>query len=278
MDPIILFYLFGLLAGVLKSPIKLPESIYKFLSAYLLIAIGLKGGVELHENSSMDMIPKVVLISLLGLVLPLIAYPILKKLGRFKKEDAASIAAHYGSVSVGTFAVGITFLQTHTISFESYVPLFVVILEIPAIIVGIILARGISKDSNWKEMLQEIFLGKSIVLMVIGLMVGWISGPENMAPLKPLFFDLFKGMLGLFLLEMGHVTSQEIKSLKKYGAFLLGFGVAMPVASGCIGALVGLSLGLSVGGITILAILAGSASYIAVPAAMRISVPEANPS
>lgn len=278
IDPIILFYIFGIVAGVLKSPIRLPDQIYQFLSSYLLIAIGLKGGVELAKSPFWDLAPKALIISLLGLILPLMAYPILKKLGKFKKDDAASIAAHYGSVSVGTFAIGLTFLQTNLVDFESYVPLFVVILEIPAIIVGIILARGVSKDSNWGELLREIFLGKSIMLMVAGLLIGWLVGKEHIASIKPFFFDMFKGLLALFLLEMGVVTSLELKSLKKYGSFLLGFGVVMPVVSACIGAVFGTLIGLSVGGATVIAILAASASYIAVPAAMRISVPTANPS
>ena len=278
MDPVILFFILGFVGGLLKSPIQLPGSAYQFLSSYLLIAIGLKGGMELSHSPVIELLPKAIAVALLGLALPLLAYPVLKKFGRFKKEDAASIAAHYGSVSVGTFAVGITFLKSSGINFESYVPLFVVILEIPAIIVGIILARGISKGYNYKQLFHEIFLGKSIVLMVVGLIVGWSSSASQITELNFFFSDLFKGALCLFLLEMGLVTSREIKTFKKYGAFLIGFGVVMPMISGLIGAFLGHQLGLSLGGATIIAILAASSSYIAVPAAMRISVPEANPS
>jgi hypothetical protein len=277
-DPVVYFFIFGVVAGVLKSPIGLPKNIYQFLSAYLLVAIGLKGGVELYKSPFWEIAPKAFSVALLGLVLPLLAYPILKNLGRFKKEDAASIAAHYGSVSVGTFAVGMTFLQSTGVPFESYMPLFVVILEIPAILVGIILARGISKDMNWKTLAHEIFLGKSIVLMVIGLAVGWMVGPEQLGGLKFFFMDLFKGALAFFLLEMGVTTAKEIKVFKTYGPFLLGFGVLMPVVSALIGGFLGHALGLSLGGTTVLAILAASASYIAVPAAMKISVPQANTS
>lgn len=277
-DPVVYFFIFGIIAGVLKSPIKLPNNIYQFLSAYLLLAIGLKGGIELNKSPFWDVAPKALSVAILGLALPLLAYPILKKLGKFKKEDAASIAAHYGSVSVGTFAVGMAFLQTSGITYESYMPLFVVILEIPAILVGIVLARGLSKDMDWKTLTHEIFLGKSIVLMIIGLLVGWIVGPAQLGGLKFFFIDLFKGALAFFLLDMGVTTANEIKVFKKYGAFLLGFGVLMPVFSAIIGGVLGHSLGLSLGGATVLAILSASASYIAVPAAMKISVPQANAS
>ncbi len=278
MDPVIAFFIFGFLAGLMRSPIQLPNSAYQFLSAYLLLAIGFKGGIELSHSPVLELAPKALSIGLLGMLLPLVAYPVLKKFGRFKKEDAASIAAHYGSVSVGTFAVGLTFLQSSNISFEPYVPLFVVILEIPAIIIGIILARGIEKGYKWKELVHEVFLGKSIVLMLIGLFVGWLSSPEQVESVNFLFKDLFKGALCLFLLEMGVVTSKEVRSLKSYGAFLIAFGIFMPLFSGMVGAFLGYQLGLSLGGATVVAILAASSSYIAVPAAMRISVPEANPS
>ncbi len=276
-DPVIYFFAFGLFAGILRSPIKLPEHIYQFLSSYLLIAIGLKGGIELSKNPIGELAPKAVSVALLGILIPLLAYPILKKLGHFKREDAASIAAHYGSVSVGTFAVGVSFLQSSGVPFESYMPLFVVILEIPAIIVGIILAKGISKDLNWKALIHEIFLGKSIVFMIAGLVIGWASGPDGIGDLKFFFIDLFKGALAIFLLEMGVITAKEIKSLKQYGGFLIVFGIVMPLFSALIGAYLGHALGLSLGGTTMLAILSASSSYIAVPAAMKISVPNANP-
>lgn len=277
-DPVVYFFIFGIIAGALKAPIRLPKKVYQFLSAYLLLTIGLKGGLEISKNPFMEIAPKAISVALLGLLLPILAYPILKKLGRFKREDAASIAAHYGSVSVGTFAVGMTFLQTMDVPFESYMPLFVVILEIPAIIVGIVLARGISKDMQWKTLFHEIFLGKSIVLMLIGVALGWVIGPQNISGVKYLYTDVFKIALAFFLLEMGLTTAAEIKLFRKYGAFLLGFGVIMPLFSALVGAFLGHQLGLSLGGTTVLAILAASASYIAVPAAMKISVPQANPS
>ena len=277
MDPIILFFILGIILGISKAEVRLPGQVYEFITMLLLITIGLKGGIELAKQPFVSLLPKISLVLAVGIILPIFAYPVLKKIGKFKREDAASIAAHYGSVSVGTFAVTLAYLNTKGIPFEEYMALFVVILEIPAILVGIILARGVSKQTNWKQVTHEVLLGKGVVLLVGGLLVGWLAGPSGVEPIAPLFFDLFKGILALFLLEMGLVTAVQLSSLKTYGLFLILFGVIMPIFSGVLGIITGQLMGLSVGGITVMATLTASASYIAVPAAMRISVPEANP-
>ncbi len=277
MDPIILFFLFGVFAGIVKSPLRLPSQVYDFITLVLLIAIGLKGGVELSKLSFFTLLPQSLSIIAMGFVLPFVAYPALLVLGRFQRADAASIAAHYGSVSVGTFAVAIAYMGANDIVYEEHVALFVVLLEIPAILVGIVLAKGIKQDTNWGKIANEVFLGKGVILLVGGLVIGWIAGEEGVSSIEPLFVDLFKGILALFLLEMGLITSTHLGSLRKYGIFLVCFGIAMPLFSSLVGISLGFMLGLSVGGTAILATLAASASYIAVPAAMRISVPEANP-
>lgn len=168
-------------------------------------------------------------------------------------------------------------MNTRNIAFEEYMALFVVLLEVPAILVGILLARGVSRETQWGKLTHEVFLGKGVTLLVGGLLIGWIVGPEGIVSIEPLFFNLFKGFLALFLLEMVLITAAQLGSLKKHGLFLIGFGIVMPVLSALAGTLIGWSLGLSVGGTAMLAILTASASYIAVPAAMRISIPEANP-
>lgn len=277
MDPIILFFLLGVLAGVAQSDLRLPPQVYELLSILLLLSIGLKGGKELAAQPFMELFPQMAAVVVMGIVLPLLAYPVLRAVGRFRRVDAASIAAHYGSVSVGTFAVAIAYLGSRQIFFEEHMPLFVVLLEMPAILVGIVLARGVTKDTEWGQVAHEVLLGKSMVLMLGGLIIGWISGADGLDPLSPLFFDLFKGVLALFLLEMGLVTASQIGVLRRRGIFLILFGVGMPLVSGAIGAVLGYGLGLSVGGSAVLATLAASASYIAVPAAMRISVPQAKP-
>ena len=276
-DPIILFFILGVVAGLLRSELRLPSQIYDFVSMILLLAIGMKGGIELVKQPFVALAPQVLAVLVIGIVLPLIAYPFLFHLGKFKRADAASIAAHYGSVSVGTYAVAASFMLSLGVAFEEHIPLLLVILEIPAIVVGILLARGIAKDNDWGKITHEVFAGKGIVLLVGGLVIGAVAGPNGIEPLEPLFFDAFKGVLALFLLEMGLITASRIGALKDYGFFIIGFGIAMPMFSSLVGMFAGLMLGLSVGGTALLATLTASASYIAVPAAMRISVPEANP-
>ncbi len=277
LDPVVLFFLLGLLAGLLRAEMRLPPAIYEFLSVLLLLTIGLKGGVELAKQSLLALVPQMAAVVAMGLLLPLIAYPVLRKLGRFKRADAASIAAHYGSVSVGTYAVAVAYFAWREIAFEPHMPLFLALLEMPAIVGGVFLARGVHRGTRWGEVAHEVLLGKSLVLLFGGLLIGWAAGPEGMRPLEPFFFDLFKGVLALFLLEMGLIAAGQLGGLKRHGPFLVAFGIAMPLVSAVLGTALGLAIGLSPGGTAILATLAASASYIAVPAAMRLSVPEANP-
>ena len=277
MDPVVLFFLLGVTAGVLRSELRLPVQVYELLSIMLLLAIGMKGGIELARQPFLQLVPQMLAVIVMGFILPLLSYPVLLAFGRLPRADAASIAAHYGSVSVGTFAVVVAYLGSREVDFEAYMPLFVVLLEIPAILVGIVLAKGLASGGKLRESAHEVLLGKSIVLLVGGLIIGWIAGADGLAKLAPLFFDPFQGLLALFLLEMGLVTASQIGTLRRYGVFLLAFGVLTPVLSALIGLGLALVLGLSLGGAVVLATLAASASYIAVPAAMRISVPEANP-
>jgi len=277
LDPVILFFLLGLAAGLARAELRLPTAIYEFVSMILLLAIGLKGGVQLAVQPLGALLVDSALVILLGLLLPLLAFPILRFAGRLPRADAASVAAHYGSVSVGTFAVAISFASVHAIDYEPYLPLFVVLLEIPAILVGIVLARGVSRATRWGELGREIFLGKSVVLLLGGLLIGWAAGPEGLASVDNLFFDLFKGVLALFLLEMGLIASAHLSGALHHGPFLLAWGIAAPVAFAAIGIGFGQLMGLSQGGTLLLAVLAGSASYIAAPAALRAAVPEANP-
>lgn len=277
MDPILLFFLFGLAAGLLRAELRLPSAIYDFVSMLLLLSIGLKGGVELAEQPFLSVLPDVAVAILMGIGLPLLIYPVLLRIGKFKRPDAASIAAHYGSVSVGTFAVAVAWLVTREIDYEAHLPLLLVVLEMPAILVGIVLARGFSAKMNWKSIGHEVFLGKGVVLLIGGLLIGWIAGPDGLTSIEPLFFDLFKGILAVFLLEMGLIAAAQAGSLKRYGLFLLPFGTLVPVVFGAIGTGLALLMGMSQGGTMLFAVLAASSSYIAVPAAMRISVPQANP-
>lgn len=278
MDPVIWFFGLGVAAGLLRSELRLPPAIYDLLSTLLLLTIGLKGGVELAQHSLSTVLPQAAAVLLMGFTIPFLLYPVIRRVGRVSRPDAASLAAHYGSVSVATYAVGLAYLVAREVFVDAQLPLFLVLLEVPAIVVGIILARKNDPNLAWGKVAHEAFLGKSIVLLVGGLLIGWISGPEGVAPLEPLFFDLFKGVLALFLLEMGLIAAAQARAVVHNGAFLIGFGVLAPLPLAGIGAALGTAIGLSVGGTTMLAVLAGSASYIAAPAAMRIAVPEANPS
>ncbi len=278
VDPVILFFVLGLVAGLAKSDLRIPPAIYDLLSTLLLITIGLKGGVELARSPLAGVLPQAAGVLAIGFILPLLVFPVLRGVARFSRADSASLAAHYGSVSVATFAVGVAFLTERNVSYDSQLPLFLVLLEVPAIIVGILLARGLSSGQSWGKLLHEILLGKSIVLLVGGLAIGWAAGPAGVQPLEPLFFDLFKGVLALFLLEMGLIAAGQAQALRSKGLPLIVFGVLAPLPLAAIGACAGWAMGLSVGGTTLLAVLTGSASYIAAPAAIRIAVPEANPS
>jgi hypothetical protein len=286
MDPVIWFFLLGVVAGLAKSDLRMPPAVYDLLSMLLLLTIGLKGGVELARSELSGLLPQILAVLAMGFTLPFLLFAVAGLSRRLSRVDAASLAAHYGSVSVATFAVGVAFLIDRQVSYDSQMPLFLVLLEVPAIIVGILIAKRIgghsdsagSAGTHWGRLLHEIFFGKSIILLVGGLAIGWASGPQGVTAFEPLFFDLFKGVLALFLLEMGLIAASQVQAVRKNGWFLVAFGLLVPVPMGTVGALVGWAIGLDLGGTTLLAVLAGSASYIAAPAAIRVAVPEANPS
>jgi hypothetical protein len=274
-DPVILFFLLGVVAGLSRSNLRLPVPIHDFISMVLLLGIGLRGGIELAHGPLATIAPQALAVMAMGATMPLLAFPILRRVGGLSRIDAASVAAHYGSVSVGTYAVAAAYLAGRGIAFEGYMPLFVAVLEIPAIIVGIGLARG--GGIPWQRMAHELFLGGSVVLLLGGVAIGWLVGPQGVEPIRPLFFDLFKGVLALFLLDMGLIAAGHMRDLLRHGLFLVAFGLLMPLAGAGIGIGLAAAMGLSPGGAVLLATMAASASYIAVPAAFRLIVPEANP-
>ena len=286
IDVVVLFFLLGLLARLIKSDLALPGVLYETLSIYLLLAIGLKGGVELSKQSLDAIVPQVLFCLALGLVIPLLLYPVLRRLVGLNGFDAASVAAHYGSVSVVTFAVASAYLTYRNIEFEAHAALWVALLEAPGIVAGIALARwsenkqggatGAKTGFSWNALAHDVFLGKSVFLLVGGLTIGTLMGEAGTAPIAPLFTVLFKGVLALFLLELGLVAGGRLGELKRYGIKLIAFALLAPMGLALLGALGAKMLGLSTGGIAIMAALAASASYIAAPTAMRIAVPQAN--
>jgi hypothetical protein len=276
LDTVVLFFLLGLLARLAKSDLRLPEAVYEILSIYLLLAIGLKGGIELSKHALSDLLPQVLALIALGLVTPLLLYPALRAL-RFARADSASLSAHYGSVSVVTYAVAVAALDRAGVPYESHAALWVAVLEAPALVTGILLARLDRLGSvRWGALGHEVLLGKSVLLLGGGLAIGAIAGTEGSRSIAPVFIDPFKGVLALFLLELGLVAGARLREVGPFGLRLLAIGIVFPLLLAAIGGVLGASLGLSVGGIAIFATLAASASYIAAPTAMRMAVPEAN--
>ena len=267
LDVVVAFFILGLLARALKARIDFPAGLYQGVVIFLLLAIGLKGGVALNSHGSSDLVPQSLAVLIIGLVMPFIAFPLLFKVGGLNRDDSASIAAHYGSVSIGTYAVAVSFLDSRQIAYEPYFPLFVA--------VGVWLATRGKRQPDLRKVLHEVFLNQGVLLLVGGLVIGWIWG-ERTRSIMPLFTDLFQGALALFLLQMGMVAAGKIGILRQYGSFIASFAVFMPLIGAVIGGVTGHWLGLSEGGIILLATLAASASYIAVPAAMAVAVPAAN--
>ena len=284
MDPIVLFFLLGMLAHFAKSDLALPDALTDSISIYLLLAIGLKGGVTLHHAQVPNLALKISTVIALGCVVAVLAYMALRLL-RFDTINAASICAHYGSVSVVTYAVCIDYLAAQAIPVEPYTAMFVALMEPPGIVVGLLLARlavrqagdSAQKTQSWPALAHEVFLNKGVFLLLGGMAIGAIAGSERLKPFFALYNDLFKGVLGLFLIGLGMQAARHLAGVLPVGLRLIGFALVAPPCFGVLGVASGHLLGLSIGGMTVLGTLAASASYIAAPAAMRVALPQANP-
>lgn len=294
--PAILFFVLGVAAALLKSDLTLPQPIPKLLSIYLLMAIGLHGGVEL-ARSDLDATVFMLLGAavLLSAVVPVWSFFLLRlKLGT---PDAAAMAATYGSISAVTFITAGSFLDNLNHANPAYTPggymvAAMALMESPAIVVGVLLARtfAVAKPSedgelktkrpklDWNELIREAFLNGAVVVLVGALVIGCLIGEKGWTSVKPFMYDPFKGVLCLFLLDMGLVAARRLGDLKACGAWLIGFAIFSAPVHAALGIAVAWLLGVGQGDALMLAVLAGSASYIAVPAAMRLAVPEANPS
>jgi hypothetical protein len=277
-DPIVLFFLLGVFARLVRSDLRLPEGLYDILAFYLLLAIGLKGGVELSRQPLADVAPQVAACIGLGLAIPFLLVPVLRAL-RFNRADSASIAGHYGSVSVVTFAVAAAYVEKQGLALEPHAALWVALMEAPGLVTAIFLARWPRQGGEttpWGQLGHDVFLGKSVLLLVGGLIIGAAVGEAGVTAMKSVFVDPFKGVLALFLLELGLVVGDRLPGIRRYGLRLVGFAVIAPIGLSLLGAGLGVALDLSVGGVAVLATLAASASYIAAPTAMRIAVAEAD--
>lgn len=273
----VLAFVFGVLAARVKSDVRLPDAIYQFLSIYLLFGIGLKGGHSLKSSSFSELLTPALTTVALGILIPLLAFLILKGVKKLNNIDRGSIAAHYGSTSLVTFSAGLLFLESNKIFVEGYAPALLTLLEIPGLIVGIYLAsRTTDTKVGWASTLKEVLLGKTVLLLAGGLAIGLITTQEEYAKVNPFFVTLLSGLLVLFLLHLGFMAGSSFHEIRSVGAPLAVFAIAFPLLSGTIGVAAGSAIGLSIGGATILGLLSASASYIAAPAAVAVALPQAS--
>ena len=277
LSPMTLSFVLGAVATFARSDLKFPEPVYTALSIYLLLAIGLKGGAALAVAPLREVTAPLLVGILLGLTIPLWAFAVLRGLGRFSTVDAAALAAHYGSVSAVTFIAALAYVQSLGEPAEGFMPAVLAVMEVPAIIVALLLAREARQGAAWSVALREILAGRSILLLAGGLIIGFLAGPRGYKTVAPFFAEPFQGALCLFLLDLGMVAAQRIRDARQVGGFLIVFAIVAPLINGAAGVAAGWAAGLSLGGAVVLGTLAASASYIAAPAAVRLALPAANP-
>lgn len=283
LSPPVLCFLLGLLAGIVRSDLEIPEAVARALALYLIFSIGFKGGVELAANGDLlGLIPLLLAAAALSLFLPLPAFALLRLLTSVSRVDAGAIAAHYGSVSIVTYVAATSFLQSQGIAYEGFMAAVVAVMETPAILTGLLLARTgetAGLDARRRgELVHEILANGSVVLLLGSFAIGIVTGSDGMRRLEPVVASGFQGVLCFFLLDMGLLVARRFAGFRTMGPGLLLFGVVMPLVGAATGMLAARLLGLSLGGTALFATLAASASYIAVPAAMRLALPRANPS
>jgi hypothetical protein len=287
LSPPVLFFFLGVIAVLVGSDLEIPSPLPKLFSLYLLLAIGFKGGLELqHSGLGGQVLPTIGAAIAMSLLVPLYSFLVLKT--RFDGFNAAAIAATYGSISAVTFITAESFLETQKLPFDGFMVAALALMESPAIIVGLLLVtlaapqkRPDAQGMRWGAVLHEAFLNSSVFLLVGSLVIGLLVAaysPAGITKMEPFSDKLFYGALSFFLLDMGIVAAQRIRDLRQAGAFLITFSVLMPLFNAAVGVLIARGLGLGPGNALLFVVLCASASYIAVPAAMRMTVPEANPS
>ncbi len=282
LNPAVLFFFLGLTAVLVRSDLEIPQPIPKILSLYLLLAIGFKGGVGLSASGlSANVFITLLAAILIACLVPVYSFFLLRT--KLDAANAAAIAAAYGSVSAVTFVTAAAFLDKLGISFGGHLVAAMALMESPAIVIGVLfykLYSGESRESNfsWRELLREAFFNAPVVLIIGSLTIGFLTGEAGARAMKPFTGDIFAGLLAFFLLDMGLVAAKRLGDLRRAGAFLIVFAVVIPIFNGLVGIGVAKLVALSTGDSLMLAVLCASASYIAVPAAVRISIPKANPS
>ena len=303
LTPIVLFFIFGIIAARIKSDLKIPDAISEFLPIYLLAAIGLHGGIEMRNTGFETMLVPMLVAIGLSLLFTLNHYQILRHLGKFNLFDSYALASTYGAVGAVTFSVGLSFLKNQGVTSEGYIAAILAVLEPVAFILAIFLTNmavskqirtkkesvgdikieselemGISATkTNLKQVLHESITGKAIVILLGSIVIGYLIGEEGFSSISIVFDDLFTGAIVIFLIEMGIIAGQRLDDIKKVGVFLIGFSIIMPTFNGIIGVLVATALGLSLGGAVMFGLLLASASFIAAPAVLRHAIPQAKP-
>ena len=278
-DIVVMFFLLGLIAGVVKSDLEVPKAAYDVLSLLLMLTIGLKGGMALYGAMGWHLVPELFGIACLGFLIPAMLYPILRKVIKLNLADSISFSAHYGSVSAGTFAVALSYAESQSLVMGGQETLYLVLLELPAILFGLILFNKLSsqkKQSSYRHIVHEAFTNRSVILLIGGVIIGSLYGPIQGASVTDLYTTAFKGLLALFLLEMGLVAATALLQISFDKWRIVLFSLLIPPLLAFLGIQVGYLIGLPNGSILILACLTASASYIAAPVAIRAAIPQAD--
>ncbi|WP_420387060.1 sodium-dependent bicarbonate transport family permease [Roseivirga sp.] len=278
-NPALLFFILGVLSVQFKSDLEIPPTSSKFISLYLLFSIGFKGGQELaHSAISMEIISSVVFAIFMAVCIPIYCFFILKR--KLSVENSGAVAAAYGSISAVTFITAVAFLEMQAIDFGGHMVAIMALMEAPAIVVGVILVRKFSNGStngSLKSIIVHAFTNGSVLLILGSLVIGWVASEKQAQGIEPFTTDIFKGFLAIFLLDMGIASGKRLKSFFEKGWFTTAFGILMALFNGCLVAVLSGLITADTGNRFILSVLAASASYIAVPAAMKIAVPKASP-
>lgn len=306
-SPAVLAFILGVIVtATLRADLRLPQPVYQAISVYLLLAIGLKGGVALREADLGALVAPLIAALALGSLIPVAAFAVLGRVTRLSGTDRGALSAHYGSTSLVTFTAAIALLEVMKLPAEGYVVTLLTVMEIPGIVVGLMLAsrarvldrvpvlvgggdagsdssepahgaaHGAAHRAAWRTGLGEVMASPSVLLLVGGLVIGWVTGPLGYEKVEPLFTGVFPGMLAIFLLHLGCVAGGHLRQVRSAGPGLIGFALAFPIVAGGLGVAVGTMIGMSTGGAALLGVLCGSASYIAAPAAVGIALPRAD--
>jgi uncharacterized protein len=282
LQPIVLAFVLGAIAGFVKSELELPEAVIKLLAIYLLFSLGITGGRELARAELGTVLPLIGITLLMTFAIPTIAYLVTRRLGGFDISNAAAIAAHYGSVSTATFFASVAFAKAMDTPSEGYMAAMVALMEFGVIYALVIARVAMGRAAGGGgvrvgELFMSVIRGRGILLLAGGMTIGLLATDGQWQQIQPFYEGLFRGMLMLFLLEMGITAARQAKAFRQVGAFMAGFGILMPIFNGLVGVSLGTWIGLGVGGAFVFGAICASASFIDAPAACRASLPEANP-